>query len=102
MPIMLIMRDDVHGPCSSTAVHVMPLKMTLDVLRQAERVHRTYLLLNIVSEDSYVGSVGAHHESLMEIRSEQIVDELFWLFVLGTSCLVLENDIVVPSKARLV
>jgi hypothetical protein len=43
-----------------------------------------------------------YHESLMEIRSKEVIDEFLWLLVFRASCLVFEDDIVVPSELELV
>ena len=50
----------------------------------------------------YVEKRCVYHEPLMEIGAKKVVDEFFLLLVLCSARLVLEDDIVVPSKKQLV
>ncbi len=38
-----------------------------------------------------------YHEAFMEVRSQEIVHELFRLFIFGATCLVLEDHVVIPA-----
>jgi hypothetical protein len=63
----------------------------------------TYLLSSVLEQwqrDINCIEQYSPHEALVEVRSKQIVDELLFTLVFRPSCLVLEDDIVIPSEAH--
>lgn len=67
--------------------------------KSQEQIYRTYLDYKTVSKSRhYRRGCKTYHESLVEIGSQQIVDELRAPFLLSSSGLVFEHNIIVPSS----